>query len=292
MDLGEIAQDLYAVSPNEFIAARQESVAAARAAGEDELARTIGALRKPNAAAAAVNLLARHREDLLDEVVELGEELREAQDQGNGALLRELNERRKGLLKRIAAETIELTEEYDLSHSAAIINDVDGTIKAALANPDAARVVRAGLLVAPLSGAGLGFVDLADSVALPDFELKPREPRPKERRLKAVPDLPDAKSARRDAARGALGEAAELAEQAAANLEQSEQARSANETKRAQLHHRLDELQRELREVQADAEESDADARGLDRAAVQAARDLATAGKGLTRAKERLDRLD
>jgi len=187
MDLGEIAQDLYAVSPNEFIAARQESVAAARAAGEDELARTIGALRKPNAAAAAVNLLARHREDLLDEVVELGEELREAQDQGNGALLRELNERRKGLLKRIAAETIELTEEYDLSHSAAIINDVDGTIKAALANPDAARVVRAGLLVAPLSGAGLGFVDLADSVALPDFELKPREPRPKERRLKAVP---------------------------------------------------------------------------------------------------------
>jgi len=224
--------------------------------------------------------------------VELGEELREAQDQGNGARLRELNEERKALLKRVAAETIELTEQYDLSHSAAVISDVDGTIKAALAHPDAARAVRAGLLVTPLSGAGLGFIDLADSIALPDFEMRPRQSRPKERRLRVVPDLPDPNTARRDAAREALDEAAERADQADADLKQSEEARSANVNARGELHRRLDELQRELREVQTDTEDADADARGLERAVAQATKEREAAHKELMRARQRFDRLD
>lgn len=113
MDLSEIAQDLYAVPPDEFIAARKESVAAVRAAGDLALSKAIGELRKPSAAAAVVNLLARHSKELLQEVSDLGDELREAQEHGDGRRLRVLNEERKALLRRVAAECAELAEEHE-----------------------------------------------------------------------------------------------------------------------------------------------------------------------------------
>ena len=282
MDLSEIAQDLYAVPPEDFIAARKESVAAARAAGDLALSKAVGDLRKPSAAAALVNLLARHAEDLLQEVVDLGEELREAQEHGDGKRLRSLNDERKALLRRVTTESVELAEEHELSRAQAVLNGVDETIKAALASPEAANAVQAGLLVAALSGAGLGFVDLSDSVALPDFALKPRESRTGERRLKAVPDLPDPKAARADAARDLVAEATEKADQADAQLKESETAYEANELARAQLHDRIDKLKEELKTFQEDAAEADADSRGLERAVVHATKARDVAHKELT----------
>lgn len=291
MDLASIAHDLYSVPPEDFVAARKKHAAAARAAGDLDLSKAIGELRKPNGAAAVVNLLARHTEELLEEVADLGEELREAQEQGDGTRLRALNEERKTLLRRVIAESVELAEEHGLSHAPAVVNGVDETIKAALASPEAAAAVQAGLLVSPLSGAGMGFVDLSDSVAIPDFELKPREKRPKERRLKAVPDLPDPKEARLDAAREELGEVEERAAEADTELKEAESAYEANELARAQLHERIDALKKELRALQADAEEADADSRGLQRTVAQATKTRDAAQKELARAKDRLDRL-
>ncbi len=291
MDLGSIAHDLYAVPPQDFIAARKDSVDAARAAGDLALSRAIGELRKPSAAAALVNLLAREADELLQEVVDLGDELREAQEQGDGAQLRSLNEERKALLRRVTQESIELAEEHELSRAASVINGVDETIKAALASPEAAAAVQAGLLVTALSGAGLGFGDLSDSVALPDFTLRPRESPSRERRLKAVPDLPDPKLAREDAARDLVAEASELADRADSDLKDHESAYEANELARAELHDRIDKLKRELKEVQEDAAEADADSRPLERAVAKATAARDAAHKELTRAKQRLDRL-
>lgn len=291
MDLSEIAQELYSMPPGEFIAARKESVAAARAAGDLPLSKAIGELRKPSAPAAVINLLARNSEDLLQEVADLGEDLREAQEQGDGTRLRELNGERKALLRQVAAAGAELAEEHGVSFSSAVANGVEETIKAALASPEAASAVQAGLLVSALSGAGMGFVDLSDSVALPDFELKPREDRPRERRLKAVPDLPDPKVAREDAARDLVAEASEAAEQADSDLKESETAYEANELARAELHQRIADLKKELQTLQEDAAEADADSRGLQRAVTQATKARDTAHKELARAKERLDRL-
>lgn len=291
MDLSEIAQDLYSQPPGDFIAARKESVAAARAAGDLALSKAIGELRKPSAAAVVINLLARNSEDLLQEVADLGEDLREAQEQGDGARLRELNGERKRLLRQVAAEGAELANDHDVSFSSAVANGVEETIKAALASPEAARAVQAGLLVSALSGAGMGFIDLSDSVALPDFELQSRDGRPKERRLSAVPDLPDPKDAREDAARDLVAEASDEADQADTDLKESETAYEANELARAELHQRIDELKQELQTLQEDAAEADADSRGLQRAVTQATKARDTAHKELARAKERLDRL-
>lgn len=291
MDLSEIAQDLYAVPPREFIAARKESVDAARASGELVLSKAIGELRKPSAAAAVVNLLARHDEELLQEVADLGEELREAQENGDGKRLRALNEERKALLRRVAAASAELADDHDVSFSPAVAGGVEETIKAALADAEAAKAVQAGILVAALSGAGMGFIDLSDSVALPDFELKARETRPKERRLKVVPDLPDPRTTRLEAAKEAADEARKEAEEAEAELARSERARDSNAATRARLHEQIDELKAELAELQDEAAQADEVVRDLERAVVQATKARDAAAKELTRAEQRVDRL-
>ncbi len=59
MDLEEVADELYAVPPGEFIARRQERVQQARADGDRGLAQAIGALAKPATAAWVVNVLVR-----------------------------------------------------------------------------------------------------------------------------------------------------------------------------------------------------------------------------------------
>jgi len=46
-DLAAAAEELYALSPGDFTAARDEKVAQARTAGDRDLARAIGALRRP-----------------------------------------------------------------------------------------------------------------------------------------------------------------------------------------------------------------------------------------------------
>lgn len=291
MDLSVIAHELYSVPPADFIAARKDYAAAARAADDLPLSKAIGDLRKPSAAAAIVNLLARNASDLLQEIDELGDELRQTQDNGDGQRLRVLNDERKVLLRRIATESIELAEEHDLSHATTVMNAVEETLKAALANPEAARAVRAGLLVSALSGAGLGFVDVSDSVALPGAEMAP-PPRATERRLRAVPDLPDPSTARSDAARGAIAEATQQAERADTELTAAESERDQNARERAELRERIDSLTRELRELQALAEEAAGAARDLDRAVAQSVKTREAAHKELSRAQQRLARLD
>ena len=61
MDLDAVADELYAVPPDEFVAVRKQRQEDARAAGNRTLAREIGALPKPTAAAWVCNLLVREQ---------------------------------------------------------------------------------------------------------------------------------------------------------------------------------------------------------------------------------------
>src|SRR6516164_7323209 len=78
-DLASAAEELYALSPGDFTAARDERAAQARAAGDRDLAQAIGGLRRPVVSAWLVNQLAREAGDQVAELVALGESLRQAQ---------------------------------------------------------------------------------------------------------------------------------------------------------------------------------------------------------------------
>src|SRR3954451_6393449 len=94
-DLDDAAAELYALSPEDFVAGRTRLVKQARAAGDRALAGDIGALRKATRTAWLGNLLARDDPAAVGALLDLGDELRTAQEQRDGAALRSLSARRR-----------------------------------------------------------------------------------------------------------------------------------------------------------------------------------------------------
>lgn len=155
----DIVQRLYATPPDRFVAARDEAVAAARAAGDPTGARSIARLRKPTVAAWLVNLLAIQRPDLITGLVELSAALRTAQRDLRGAQLRELSGQRRSLVGALVAEARALAARTPGAPSGKLpLAEVEATLQAALADLEVAEQVRSGRLVRPVTYAGFGEV--------------------------------------------------------------------------------------------------------------------------------------
>ncbi|MCW2799537.1 MAG: hypothetical protein JWQ70_1009 [Aeromicrobium sp.] len=165
-DLHSIAHELYGLPLAEFIQTRDAWAATERDGGDAQLASDVRALRKPSATAWAVNLLARSQPDLLEDLVDLGAQLRQAQAASDGTRMRSLDHDRRQLMARVAGEAVAIAEQHDQSLGSAATAGIDETMKAALADPDAGRAVLDGMLVTGLSAPGLGAVDLSDTVAI------------------------------------------------------------------------------------------------------------------------------
>ena len=133
------ADQLYAADPAEFTDRRSDLVAQARADGDQAAARAIGALRRPTRAAWVVNQLARADPDAVARLGRLGDELRAAESALDGGKLRELSQTRRKLLGQLARQALDgagVTDPPD-----ALLQEVTGTLSAALADPQvAARV--------------------------------------------------------------------------------------------------------------------------------------------------------
>jgi hypothetical protein len=155
--LDDVAAELYALPPEEFTAARGEAVAAARKAGDRELAGRIGGLRRPTVGAWLVNLLAHQRPDLIGELLSLGQAMRSAQRNLRGDELRELSTRRRGMVSALARESRALAVAAGRGVRTVLpLGEVENTLTAALADPEVAEEVRLGRLVKPLEYAGFG----------------------------------------------------------------------------------------------------------------------------------------
>src|SRR5688572_28534699 len=101
MELEEVADELYAVPPEEVIALRTARQDEAKAEGDKALAKAIGSLPKPSTAAWVANLLVRRHRAEIEGLVELGNLLREAQESLAGDQLRALNTQRGQLLNAL-----------------------------------------------------------------------------------------------------------------------------------------------------------------------------------------------
>ena len=164
-DLASAAEELYALSPGDFTAARDERVAQARTSGNRDLARAIGALRRPTVSAWLVNQLVREAGDQVGELLALGESLRQAQKELAGEQVRELSVQRRRLVAALVAEAKRIAERDGRAAGPGVEREVEATLQAALADADAAAAVRAGCLASPLSYAGLGVGDEAGAVS-------------------------------------------------------------------------------------------------------------------------------
>jgi hypothetical protein len=277
VDLDEVADELYAVPPEEFIALRKQRQEEAKADGDKALAKDIGALPKPSAAAWACNLLVREQRPEIEGLVELGNLLREAQENLAGDQLKTLDVQRRQLLNALTRQARALANDRGHPVSTAVATQVEETLRAAMSDPEAGQALLTGRLTSPMSYSGMG-----TTVAKPDLRLvhppkpdrteKPpaaaraaaprkqtgesaadRRAREQEERRRAAEEKRQRELAR---AREAAEAAEAAAEEAAAAAEEQRREVDDLERRRTELQERVDELAEQL----ADAERAVADA--------------------------------
>jgi hypothetical protein len=274
-------------------------VQAARTAGDRELAAAVGRLRRPTLAAWAVNLLARERAGLLDQVTSLGEALRAAQDQLQGDELRALGRQRRQLVSAVTAEVRALADSAGRPLGEAAGRQVEETLHAALADPEAAAAVRSGLLTTPLASSGVE--SWADVVAVPGAGEAQSEPGPgapgasgAAGRTAGRPPLtvvPDEGRALEEA-RARLAEVRRAVKEARRRRDKVERKREKAQARVLQGEAELAELRLQVAELEARTEEAAERVSELDAALEETATALEDARAEEQRAARRLADLD
>jgi hypothetical protein len=144
--------ELYEVKPEEFTALRTKLAAAAKQRGDADIAKQISAARKPTTAAWVVNRLALRDQDTRTRLAGLGERLKDAHAAMDGDQIRTLSAEQRRLVDDVARAAFEEAELAD--PSAALRDDVTGTLQAAIADPDVAS--RLGRLTKAEQWSGFG----------------------------------------------------------------------------------------------------------------------------------------
>jgi hypothetical protein len=111
MDVDEIVDRLYELPPAEFTRERNAAATELRKAGSRDDAERVKALRKPTAAAAAVNALVRQHRREVEQFLRAAAALREAQVAGKGDLAAATERERDALeqLVRLGGEAVRQT---------------------------------------------------------------------------------------------------------------------------------------------------------------------------------------
>ena len=259
-ELLDVADELYALALPDFTPARD---ARAKELKGTELGRAVKALKKPSLAAWVVNLLARHETGQVDQVLEVGAALREAQASMSGDQLRELTRQRRQVTAAVTTQARRLAREHGQRITEAVAAQVEATLTAAMVDEGCARAVRSGMLLTAVAATGVDAVDLDRAVALPEalgFVATPREsPRetpPSRPELHVVPD-PDRDEKARAAARDALAAAEEELAEAREAFDAAARELSDLEARSMQVQAEIDELKRRIAELDETADEVD-----------------------------------
>ncbi|MGW0826118.1 hypothetical protein [Streptomyces sp. NPDC002845] len=137
-DAEAVLDELYTTPPSDFVARREELAAAAKAAGRADDARRIRGARRPTRAAWAANLLRRSRPEESRRFLELGRALREVYRTLDATGIKELSEQRRRIVSDLSRQAAQLAREAGHRLSASVQQDVESTLRAVLADPDAA----------------------------------------------------------------------------------------------------------------------------------------------------------
>ncbi len=149
----DVARELFAVGPEEFMAKRAELAARLKQNGDPAAAAAISKLRKPTVAAWIVNAYVLEHRDQLDAIADIGDRLRAAQHKLEASQLRTLSQERRSLVAALTKQAFAQAERP--TSSATVMDEVRGTFDAAVADPDIAA--RLGRLQRPEQFSGFGF---------------------------------------------------------------------------------------------------------------------------------------
>lgn len=268
MDVDSVADELYSLPPEQFVAARDDRVKEARDDGDREAARAIAAFRRPTVVAWLANLLARHHPEDVEPFLELGEALRDATETLSGPELRELSKQRQQLVHALVRKARALADDAGHRVGEDAARGLEETLHAALVDPEAGARLVEGRLTGALSHTGF---------QPPVGTAKSSRPSTTPAKKAAEPSAVDKRrAARRERIERDLGEAWAQARRAAEARDAAEGQVRAVEDRRSQATKELRRLRQGLEAAErdlADAEEErDHLVRSRDRADKEAQR--------------------
>jgi hypothetical protein len=258
VDLDTAANELYAISPDDFIARRQQLVAEARQASDRDLATQIGKLRRPTRSAWLINLLARAEAADITALLKLGVALQEAQQRMAGDELRQLSVQRRKTVDAMARRAVELGREQGYDAPDGALQEVGQTLQSALGDQMIAELVRAGRLTQAVTYGGFGSTDLASALGASLPTKAPSRPQ-KTAEPPAAPPKRDAKQRRE--AEEVAAEAQKQATEARQVAESAEEAAQAATQRADDLADQVESLRSQLRQTEAAEREAREDAR-------------------------------
>ncbi|MCW2833987.1 MAG: hypothetical protein JWN68_1940 [Nocardioides sp.] len=288
----DLADELYALPLADFTPAR-DALAKEHKADKSFAAR-VKALKKPSLAAWVVNLLVRRDAPQVEQVLAVGTALREAQANLDGEELRALTRQRRQLTAAVTSQARGLAHEEGVKVTEAVADQVEATLTAAMVDEGAAAAVRSGLLVAALSATGVGEVDVAASLAVPEargFAAAPRDATPPPRpELHVVPD-PEADEKARAAAARAVEDARAEVDASREALATAVADIDALQARALQLQAEVEELKGRIAQLESDLEENDDELVDAEDVKSEAEDALAETETQLARAEAALARL-
>ncbi|MEU5275311.1 hypothetical protein AB0G87_02705 [Streptomyces asoensis] len=219
-DVEDLLDALYATPPSGFVARREELAVAAKRDGRADDARRIHAARRPTLAAWAANVLLRTQPRESERFLELGRALREAYRTLDAEGVRELSEQRRSIVSALSRQAAELAREAGHRLSEAALRDVESTLRAVLADQDAADRWAAGRLESAL----VPPADFPSGGATARPARRPARPEPERRQARSRAE--DELAERRRRRREQLADARRAAEEAERRLGELEAARA------------------------------------------------------------------
>ena len=167
MDLESASQELYGLAPSEFTATRDAKASKARKAGCPELASSLKKLRKPSVGAWLANLLVLEQSRDVERLINLGAELRAPKHDLEGEQIRRVSKEKSDAVSKLTRDARTKASRIGQPVSAAALQELEATLEAAFADPQAAEVLRGGRLSSALYYSGLGFAEQPQSGSLP-----------------------------------------------------------------------------------------------------------------------------
>ncbi|OBG88697.1 hypothetical protein A5699_16515 [Mycobacterium sp. E802] len=280
VSVDEDLDSLYATRPEEFTARRKELASAARKRGDAEGAKVIAAARRPTTAAWVVNLLVLTDPSVRPRLTDLHEALRGAHADMDGHRIRELSATQRQLVQDLAR--VGFTGAGLPDPTAALRDDVTGTLQAAIADPDVAT--RLGRLSKAEEWSGFGDFGASSAVSTPArSDTGSRATSPPSTKDQPHPDdagLPEARQ-HRDAAASELTEARAAHDEALATVDD-------HRTTVATARRRYEKLLETLAGAEHDLEAADAQLNRAQRAADRLQDRVRAAEAALAQAETRL----
>ncbi|MEY9988669.1 DNA repair exonuclease SbcCD ATPase subunit [Streptomyces sp. V4I8] len=286
-DVEDVLDDLYTTPPSDFVARRKELAAAAKADGRAEDAQRIQAARRPTLAAWAANLLLRSQPEESLRFLELGRALREAYRTLDADGIKALSEQRRSIVSALSRQAAQLAGAAGHRLSDSAQQDIASTLRAVLADQDAAEEWATGRLenaLTPPSTFPYGTAPAAEPprkapkrTAAPSSRTQAKDDLADRRRRKRQEELAQARKAAEEAERHLRAQRTEQAD-ADAVLRRArhrhDQAREQEEAADQQLQRAREELERADREQRKAEDRRQTAADALARAE-QAAREAA-----------------